>query len=191
MKGTGPFSVFPRIKHAHRTAGFFKIRGVNLGHQDLEDFMFRHLEIGDFRAEAVNEGGNDILRLSIEVRRGTDASGMASRAAFGNQGKVRARAAGGGAGNRNAREGIRGQRQGRALRGPPLERVEVLGHPLSCRGVGQRAEAGAEVVAACAPACRCRGWRRSPPGATRSTSGSTAPSSRCRAPPPRAAAACP
>jgi phenylacetate-CoA ligase len=70
-KEAGPFSVFPRIKHAHRTAGFFKIRGVNLGHQDLEDFMFRRLEIGDFRAEAVNEGGNDILRLSIEIRRGT------------------------------------------------------------------------------------------------------------------------
>ncbi|MGQ0544800.1 MAG: phenylacetate--CoA ligase family protein [Betaproteobacteria bacterium] len=68
----GAFSVFPRIRHAHRTAGFFKIRGVNLGHQDLEDFMFRHLEIGDFRAEALNEGGNDILRLSIEVRRGSD-----------------------------------------------------------------------------------------------------------------------
>jgi len=68
----GPFSVFPCVRHAHRTAGFFKIRGVNLGHQDLEDFMFRHLEIGDFRAEALNEGGNDILRVSIEVRRGTD-----------------------------------------------------------------------------------------------------------------------
>jgi phenylacetate-CoA ligase len=75
--GEGPFSIFPRIKHAHRTAGFFKIRGINLGHQDLEDFMFRHLEIGDFRAEAVNEGGNDILRLSIEVRRGTDAAALA------------------------------------------------------------------------------------------------------------------
>jgi phenylacetate-CoA ligase len=72
--GAGPFSVFPRIKHAHRTAGFFKIRGVNLGHQDLEDFMFRHHEIGDFRAEAVNEGGNDILRLCVELRRGTDTS---------------------------------------------------------------------------------------------------------------------
>ncbi|HEX5768444.1 MAG TPA: AMP-binding protein [Burkholderiales bacterium] len=68
--GDGAYAVFPRIKHAHRTAGFFKIRGVNVGHQDLEDFMFRHLEIGDFRAEAVNEGGNDILKLSIEIRRG-------------------------------------------------------------------------------------------------------------------------
>ncbi|HSA90999.1 MAG TPA: AMP-binding protein [Burkholderiales bacterium] len=72
----GPFSVFPRIKHAHRTAGFFKIRGVNLGHQDLEDFMFRRVEIGDFRAEALNEGGNDILRLSIETKKGADAAAV-------------------------------------------------------------------------------------------------------------------
>jgi len=76
-KKAGPFSVFPRIRHAHRTAGFFKVRGVNLGHQDLEDFMFRHLEIGDFRAEVLNEGGNDILRLSIEIRRGTDRESFA------------------------------------------------------------------------------------------------------------------
>src|SRR5438067_3717993 len=75
--GVGPYSVFPRIKHAHRTTGFFKVRGVNLGHQDLEDFMFRHLEIGDFRAEALNEGGNDFLRLSIEVRLGADGDGVA------------------------------------------------------------------------------------------------------------------
>ena len=70
--GAGRYSVFPRIKHAHRTSGFFKVRGINLGHQDLEDFMFRHAEIGDFRAEALNEGGNDVLRLSIECRRGVD-----------------------------------------------------------------------------------------------------------------------
>src|SRR2546423_1189900 len=75
--GAGPYSVFPRVKHAHRTTGFFKVRGVNLGHQDLEDFMFRHLEIGDFRAEALNEGGNDFLRLSIEVRLGADGAGVA------------------------------------------------------------------------------------------------------------------
>jgi phenylacetate-CoA ligase len=75
--GAGPFSVFPRVKHAHRTTGFFKVRGVNLGHQDLEDFMFRHLEIGDFRAEAMNEGDNDFLRLSIELRMGADGAGVA------------------------------------------------------------------------------------------------------------------
>jgi phenylacetate-CoA ligase len=77
--GAGPFSVFPRIKHAHRTAGFFKVRGVNLGHQDLEDFIFRHQEIGDFRAEAVNDGGLDFLKLSIEVRRGVSAQDVTHR----------------------------------------------------------------------------------------------------------------
>ena len=70
--GAGPFSVFPRLKHAHRTSGFFKVRGINLGHQDLEDFLFRYVEIGDFRAEAVNEGDNDILRLCVELRRGVE-----------------------------------------------------------------------------------------------------------------------
>jgi phenylacetate-CoA ligase len=76
--GAGPFSVFPRVKHAHRTAGFFKVRGVNLGHQDLEDFIFRHAEIGDFRAEAVNEGDNDLLRVSIELARGVNAEKFSS-----------------------------------------------------------------------------------------------------------------
>src|SRR5437762_8723621 len=75
--GAGPYSVFPRVKHAHRTSGFFKVRGVNIGHQDLEDFLFRHLEIGDFRAEAMNEGDNDFLRLSIEVRLGADGAVVA------------------------------------------------------------------------------------------------------------------
>ena len=39
--------------------------------------MFRHVEIGDFRAEVLNEGGNDILRLSIEIRRGEDRESFA------------------------------------------------------------------------------------------------------------------
>jgi phenylacetate-CoA ligase len=79
--GAGPFAVFPRIKHAHRTTGFFKVRGINLGHQDLEDCLFRRPEIGDFRAEALNEGGLDVLRLAIEVRRGADAGAVAAAVA--------------------------------------------------------------------------------------------------------------
>jgi phenylacetate-CoA ligase len=79
--GVGPFSVFPRLKHAHRTAGFFKVRGINLGHQDLEDFIFRHPDIGDFRAEAVNEGDNDCLRLCIELRRGVDPAALKEKLA--------------------------------------------------------------------------------------------------------------
>ena len=74
--GAGLYSVFPRLKHAHRTSGFFKVRGINLGHQDLEDFIFRRHQIGDFRAEALNDGGNDVLRLSIECRRGADGNTM-------------------------------------------------------------------------------------------------------------------
>jgi phenylacetate-CoA ligase len=77
--GAGPFSVFPRVKHAHRTAGFFKVRGINLGHQDLEDFIFRHQEIGDFRAEAINEGGLDFLRLCIECRKTVDQKAFVAR----------------------------------------------------------------------------------------------------------------
>jgi phenylacetate-CoA ligase len=75
----GAFSVFPRVRHAHRTTGFFKVRGINLGHQDLEDFMFRYAEISDFRAEALNEGGPDVLRISIEARRGSDAAALSKK----------------------------------------------------------------------------------------------------------------
>jgi phenylacetate-CoA ligase len=68
-----PFSVFPVLHHELRTEGFFKIRGVNLNHGDLEDFLFAEAAVSDFRAEAVNDGGLDALRLQIEVRRGADA----------------------------------------------------------------------------------------------------------------------
>ncbi|MGB8434594.1 MAG: AMP-binding protein, partial [Burkholderiales bacterium] len=79
--GVGPYSVFPRITHAHRTSGFFKVRGVNLGHQDLEDLLFRRAEIGDFLAEVLNDGDLDLLRLSIEVHRGADANAVATSVA--------------------------------------------------------------------------------------------------------------
>jgi phenylacetate-CoA ligase len=70
------FSVFPVLHHALRTEGFFKIRGVNLNHGDLEDFLFAEAAVSDFRAEAVNDGGLDALRLQIEVRRDADAAGV-------------------------------------------------------------------------------------------------------------------
>src|SRR5205807_2558784 len=34
--GDGPWSVYPVMRHARRTVGFFKVRGVNLNHCDLE-----------------------------------------------------------------------------------------------------------------------------------------------------------
>jgi len=72
-----PFSVFPLVKHAHRTSGFFKVRGINLNHSEFEDFIFRNVDIGDFKAELVGDGDLDTLVLSIEVRRGVDAQAAA------------------------------------------------------------------------------------------------------------------
>ena len=63
-----PWSVFPTLKHARRTIGFFKVRGVNINHADLEDAMFRDPAVVDFRAEVLNEGDNDVLHLLVEVR---------------------------------------------------------------------------------------------------------------------------
>src|ERR1700730_14174646 len=73
-----PYSVFPRVKHAHRTTGFFKVRGISLNHADMEDFMFTNAAIGDFKAEVVSKRGLDVLVLSIEVRRGADSAAVAA-----------------------------------------------------------------------------------------------------------------
>ncbi len=73
----GPFSVFPVVKHAQRTVGFFKVRGINIGHSEFEDFMFGQEEVSDFKAEAVSGEGNDALRLSVEFRRGSGAAAAA------------------------------------------------------------------------------------------------------------------
>ena len=66
--GDGPWSVYPVMRHARRTVGFFKVRGVNINHSDLEDTLFRDPEVVDFRAELSNEGGNDVLHLHVEMR---------------------------------------------------------------------------------------------------------------------------
>ena len=66
--GEGPWSVYPVMRHARRTVGFFKVRGVNINHSDLEDAMFRDPEVVDFRAELLNEGNNDVLHLHVEMR---------------------------------------------------------------------------------------------------------------------------
>jgi phenylacetate-CoA ligase len=76
--GNGPFSVFPLVKHAHRTTGFFKVRGINLNHAELEDFMFRDTAIADFKAELTSVRDLDVLLLSIELRRGAAAEPVAT-----------------------------------------------------------------------------------------------------------------
>jgi phenylacetate-CoA ligase len=72
--GNGPWSVFPVMHHARRTVGFFKVRGVNINHNELEDLMFFNQAIQDFKAEVIaTDGGNDLLRILVEPRRGLDA----------------------------------------------------------------------------------------------------------------------
>ena len=73
----GPYGVFPMIRHAHRTAGFFKVKGVNIGHQALEDFMFAIPDVNDFKAEVLTDDTSlDLFRLSIEVKKGADAEAL-------------------------------------------------------------------------------------------------------------------
>jgi phenylacetate-CoA ligase len=68
----GPLAVFPIIRHAARTSGFFKVRGVNINHAEFEDLMHRMPEVADFLCEAVWTGTLDTLKLSVELRRGAD-----------------------------------------------------------------------------------------------------------------------
>lgn len=69
---TGPYAVFPMIRHAHRTMGFFKVRGVNINHAEFEDLMLSEPKIADFKLDALNEGGVDILKLTLEIARDVD-----------------------------------------------------------------------------------------------------------------------
>ena len=73
-KSSGEFAeLFPMIRHASRTSGFFKIRGVNINHAEFEDFMFRIPEINDFQGVLVTgESGLESLRVRVEIKRGAD-----------------------------------------------------------------------------------------------------------------------
>jgi len=65
-----PWSVFPMLRHERRTVGFFKVRGVNINHAELEDLLFRDPDVVDFRAEVYNRDDNDVLHLHVENRSG-------------------------------------------------------------------------------------------------------------------------
>jgi phenylacetate-CoA ligase len=75
QSGERPESVFPVMRHERRTVGFFKVRGVNINHPELEDLMFFEPEISEFRAEVYNDDrlGLDVLHLLIELKRGASA----------------------------------------------------------------------------------------------------------------------
>jgi phenylacetate-CoA ligase len=80
--GTGRFAeLFPVIKHANRTTGFFKVRGVNINHAEFEDMMFRNADVLDFQAVLETEAKTDreSLRVLIEIK-GTCAPDLACAA---------------------------------------------------------------------------------------------------------------
>jgi len=45
---------------------------MNINHGEFEDFMFREPAVNDFKCEALSTEGLDILRVSIELKRGTE-----------------------------------------------------------------------------------------------------------------------
>jgi phenylacetate-CoA ligase len=72
-KGSGPWAdLFPMVKHAHRTTGFFKIKGVNVNHAEFEDLMFKQPPINDFQAILQTDPatGLEMIRVLIEIKRG-------------------------------------------------------------------------------------------------------------------------
>ncbi len=68
----GPLSAYPVFQHAARTAGFFKVKGININHSDFEDFMHRNPAVIDFRLEVHDRSGVDALLLQIELMRDAD-----------------------------------------------------------------------------------------------------------------------
>jgi phenylacetate-CoA ligase len=84
--GDGPWSLFPVMQHARRTVGFFKVRGVNINHNELEDLMFYNQSVQDFKAEVVSsDSGLDVLRLLVEPRRGIDQKQLSGQLSAGVQ----------------------------------------------------------------------------------------------------------
>ena len=80
-RGTGPYAaLFPLIRHANRTTGFFKIRGINVNHAEFEDVLFRDPAVTDFQAVLETEPttGLERLRVLIEHKRGLDPSAVAA-----------------------------------------------------------------------------------------------------------------
>jgi phenylacetate-CoA ligase len=71
-EGAGPLHAYLRIAHAARTAGFFKVRGININQAEIEDLMHRAPAVADFKIEAVETAALDTLRISIELARGAD-----------------------------------------------------------------------------------------------------------------------
>jgi phenylacetate-CoA ligase len=82
--GSGPWAeLFPIIRHAHRTTGFFKIRGVNINHSEFEDLMFRQNVVNDFQAVLQTDPatGREEIKILIEIARDLDGAAICAHVA--------------------------------------------------------------------------------------------------------------
>ncbi len=71
--------LFPMIRHARRTTGFFKIKGVNINHTDFEDFIFANPAISDFQGVlSTDASGAEAFQVRIELARGVDTAATVS-----------------------------------------------------------------------------------------------------------------
>lgn len=61
-----PYSHLPILRLAGRTIGFFKIRGVNVNHRELEDLLLANPEVADYRVTARVEGDRELMEIEIE-----------------------------------------------------------------------------------------------------------------------------
>lgn len=59
----------PRMHHSGRTTSFFKVKGVNLDHAELEDGLLKIGSLKDFRLVVTAE---DVLRIDVECEDGAD-----------------------------------------------------------------------------------------------------------------------
>ena len=68
---------------AHRTTGFFKIRGVNINHAEFEDLMFRQSAVNDFQAVLQTDPatGREEINILIEIARGLDSAAICAHVA--------------------------------------------------------------------------------------------------------------
>ena len=73
----GPYGVFPVMRHAHRTAGFWKVRGININHAEMEDLVFRLPAVNDFRVEARTGDALEFVWVGIEVPAGENGAQVA------------------------------------------------------------------------------------------------------------------
>jgi phenylacetate-CoA ligase len=63
----GPLRAFPRLRLTGRTAGFSKVKGVNIGHQEMEDVLLRLDGLADYAVWVETADGQDRLRIEIEA----------------------------------------------------------------------------------------------------------------------------